>query len=64
MNKVISYVRESYKEMIHKVTWPNWDELQQSTMIVLISTILITALIYLMDTVSNSVMGFIYSLFK
>jgi len=64
MNKVALYIRDSYKEMMHKVTWPTWEELQQSTMIVLAATIIITALVALMDFVSNGVLKFIYSLFK
>ena len=43
MNKVTNYFRESYKELMEKVTWPTWSELQQSTVIVLVATLLITA---------------------
>lgn len=64
MNKIGLYIRDSYKELMHKVTWPKWDELQQSTMIVLIATIIITAVVWLMDSVAQRVMEFIYSLFK
>lgn len=64
MNKITAYVRDSYKELMHKVTWPTWNELQQSTMIVLIATIIITAIVWVMDTISQGVMEFIYSLFK
>lgn len=64
MNKIGAYIRDSYNELIHKVTWPTWNELQQSTMIVLIATIIITAIVWVMDTVSQTVMEFIYSLFK
>jgi len=64
MNKIGLFIRDSYKELMHKVTWPTWNELQQSTMIVLIATIIITAVVWVMDTVTNSVMEFIYSLFK
>jgi preprotein translocase subunit SecE len=64
MNKISLYVRDSYKEMMQKVTWPTWEELQQSTMIVLAATVIITALVALMDFASNGVLKFIYSLFK
>ena len=50
--------------MGEKVTWPNWDQLQQSTMIVLVATLVITAIVWLMDTGINAVLKFIYSLFK
>ena len=64
MNKLSAYVRESYRELLEKVTWPTWQQLQQSTMIVLGATIFITAIVALMDFVSNGSLKFIYSLFK
>jgi len=64
MNKFSLFLKDSYKELVHKVTWPNWDQLQQSTMIVLGATLLITAVIWVMDLVANGAMKFIYSLFK
>ncbi len=64
MKKLSTFFRDSYKEMIQKVTWPTWEELQQSTMIVLAATIIITALVWVMDFASNGVLQFIYSLFK
>ena len=63
MNKFTAYLNDSYKELVHKVTWPNWDQLQQSTMIVLGSTLLITAMVWLMDFVASNAMKLIYSLF-
>ena len=50
--------------MGEKVTWPNWDQLQQSTMIVLVATLVITGIVALMDFGINAVLKFIYSLFK
>ena len=64
MNKFAVFVRESYKEMMEKVSWPKWEQLQQSTMIVLGATLFITAIVALMDFVANGSMKFIYSLFK
>ncbi len=64
MNKLSAYIRDSYKEMGEKVTWPNWEQLQQSTMIVLVATILITAMVWVMDLGISSVLKFVYSLFK
>lgn len=63
-SKVSTYLRESYDELLHKVSWPTWEELQQSTAIVLVATVLLTAIVWLMDLASNSVLTFIYRLFK
>jgi preprotein translocase subunit SecE len=64
MNKVSSYIKESYVELQEKVTWPSWAQLQQSTAIVLVATVFITALVWIMDFSSNSLLKFVYSLFK
>ena len=64
MNKISLYIRDSYKELMQKVTWPNWEQLQQSTMIVLAATIIITAIVALMDLGVNGILKFVYSLFK
>ncbi len=63
MNKVTTYFSESYKELMEKVTWPTWGQLQQSTLIVLVATILITLVIWLMYFASNSLLKMIYSFF-
>jgi preprotein translocase subunit SecE len=62
VNKVTNYFKESYRELMEKVTWPTWSELQQSTVIVLVATILITLLVGVMDVFSNGILKFIYSL--
>ena len=64
MNKIANYFKESYIELQEKVTWPTWANLQQSTVIVLVATIIITALVWVMDFSSNQLLKLIYSLFK
>jgi preprotein translocase subunit SecE len=64
MNKITTYFRESYKELVEKVTWPNWTQLQQSTVIVLVATLLTTMIVWVMDTVSRLFLQLIYSFFS
>ncbi len=64
MKKVSNYFRDSYKELTEKVTWPTWTQLQQSTLIVLSATLLITAMVWVMDLASNEVLKIIYSFFS
>jgi preprotein translocase subunit SecE len=64
MNKISAYFRDSYHELTEKVTWPTWSQLQQSTVIVLVATVVITLLVWAMDFASNQVLKLIYSLFK
>ncbi len=64
MNKISAYFKDSYKELVEKVTWPSWDQLTQSTVIVLGATLFITALVWVMDYASDNLMTLVYSLFK
>ncbi len=64
MYKITTYFRESYKELMEKVSWPGWNQLQQSTVIVLVATLVVTIVVWLMDLVSSSILNLIYSLFK
>ena len=61
MNKISNYFRDSYKELTEKVSWPNWSQLQQSTMIVLAATLVITAIVSLFDFGAGGVLKFIYN---
>jgi preprotein translocase subunit SecE len=62
MNKISGYLKDSYKELTEKVSWPNWGQLQQSTMIVLVATLVITALVWLMDAAAGGVLNQLYKM--
>lgn len=64
MTKIRNYLRESYHELVHKVSWPTWEELQSSTMIVLLSTVIVTIIVWLMDLSASKVLEFYYNMFK
>ncbi|MCU0335359.1 MAG: preprotein translocase subunit SecE [Chitinophagaceae bacterium] len=64
MNKVGNHFRESWQELVEKVTWPTWAQLQQSTVIVLVATLLITGMVWVMDVASENLLKLIYSFFK
>jgi preprotein translocase subunit SecE len=60
MNKIGNYFRDSFKELKDKVSWPTWPQLQQSTMIVLAATLVITFIVLAMDFVTGNALKFIY----
>ena len=64
MSKFGNYIQAAYDELVHKVNWPTWSELQQSTLITLVSVLLLTALIFMMDGASELVFENFYSFFK
>ena len=51
--KLKVYIEEAYDELVHKVTWPTWKELQSSALIVAIAAFIIAFIIFLMDLVSK-----------
>ena len=48
MAGIKTYIEESYSELVHKVTWPTWRELQESTVLVFVSIIILAVAIFLM----------------
>ncbi|MCL1933126.1 MAG: preprotein translocase subunit SecE, partial [Candidatus Azobacteroides sp.] len=40
MNKIINYIKESYNELVHKVSWPTQQELTSSTVVVMTASLL------------------------
>jgi len=49
MNKFTAYFEEAYDELMHKVTWPTWGELQQSAVVVLIAAVIISVTVLIID---------------
>ncbi|MBK9013235.1 MAG: preprotein translocase subunit SecE [Saprospiraceae bacterium] len=63
MDKIKLYFQESYNELVNKVTWPTWPNLQSTTVVVLIGLFVFTLLVFLMDSASKGLMdGVIYKL--
>jgi preprotein translocase subunit SecE len=60
MNKITAYVKDSFRELTEKVTLPTWMQLQQSTMIVLAATLVITLIVLVMDFATSNGLRFIY----
>jgi len=56
------YFRESYTELVHKVTWPTWGELQNSAALVMVAALIFAVIVALMDLGFSRIMEFIYSL--
>ena len=65
---MLERIRNSFQatthELLYKVTWPSWDELQQSSVIVLIASLLIALLVFFMDTAFRNVFEVFYELFQ
>ncbi len=63
MSKINTYLKESYAELVQKVSWPTWKDLQNSAIVVFVATIIIAIVIALMDGAFKNLMHLIYSMF-
>jgi preprotein translocase subunit SecE len=62
MSKVTAYIKESYTELVEKVSWPTREELQSSVIVVMIATLIIGFVIFAMDFVFQSAMNLFYKM--
>ena len=60
MKKIVSYLKETYNELVHKVSWPTYKELTNSAVVVLYASLLIALVVFLMDVCFENLMEFIY----
>ena len=61
--KLREYAKEAYDELMYKVTWPTWKELQSSALVVMVASFIIALVIFVMDISFENIMRFIYGLF-
>jgi len=70
MASIGTYIKEAYNELIHKVTWPAWKTLQQSSVLVFVASLIISLIVWAMDYVFGmngvndawkGIIGIIYS---
>jgi preprotein translocase subunit SecE len=73
MAKIGTYIQEAADELFNKVSWPTWDELQNSSVIVLLASVIFAFVIFAMDyTLGNNgddawfdgLLGIIYGMFE
>jgi preprotein translocase subunit SecE len=62
LNKITTYLKEVYVELLHKTSWPSFKELQKESLIVLVASVVFSLLIMLMDGAFKKVMDLIYNL--
>jgi preprotein translocase subunit SecE len=61
--KISLYIKESYDELMHKVSWPTWSELQGSAIVVSIASLIIALVVFAIDEVFQNVLMQFYKLF-
>ncbi|MDL2243482.1 preprotein translocase subunit SecE [Bacteroidales bacterium OttesenSCG-928-J19] len=62
-NRIANYIKESYNELVHKVSWPTRKELSSSTIVVLTASIIMALVIWGIDVVFENGMKGFYRIF-
>jgi len=62
MSKIGAYIKESYTELVEKVSWPTREELQSSVIVVMVAVLIISAVIFVMDWGFQTVMNLFYQM--
>ncbi|HSW67899.1 MAG TPA: preprotein translocase subunit SecE [Bacteroidales bacterium] len=60
--KIQTYISESYDELMNKVSWPTWSELQGSAIVVSVASLIIALVVYLMDKSFQTILEYFYRL--
>ena len=64
MNKLSNYIKESYSELVNKVSWPTRAEVTSSSVVVLSASVIIAIVILLMDMLFGQlIMPLLYGTF-
>ena len=56
----MGYIKDSYKELVEKVSWPSFSSLQSSTLVVMVASLIFALVVLAMDMSFEGVMGAIY----
>ena len=62
MEKLTLYLKESYQELLKNVSWPTMAQLQESTVVVLVTAGVLTVIVFTMDALSKAVFNVVYGL--
>lgn len=64
MNRFTAFFSETYDELTQKVSWPTWEELQASTIVVTVAALILAFIVFLMDKAADLTMSTFYHLFQ
>lgn len=62
LERIKNYFQETYTELVEKVSWPTWAELQSSAVVVMIASLIIAIMILAMDSSFKFIMENLYKL--
>ena len=60
--KLLTNIEESYTELRYKTSWPTKEQLVKSALIVMIASVIIAAIVWVMDKVCSTFMDVVYQI--
>ena len=60
MKRIVNYLKDAYNELVHKVTWPTWKELQNSALVVMVASLIFALIVFAMDITFQKILEVIY----
>ncbi len=57
---MLNYIKESYNELVNKVAWPTFPQLQSSTVVVMVASAIFAIVVLAMDLTFENMMAAIY----
>ncbi len=57
---MINYIKESYNELINKVSWPTMSQLQSSTIVVMVASAIFAVVVLAMDLSFENILKLVY----
>lgn len=73
LTRIRDYIQETVNELLYKVSWPSWPELQNSAVIVFVASVIIALIVFFMDYIFGinsedsywrGFLGYFYSIFQ
>jgi preprotein translocase subunit SecE len=63
MKKIKDYIIDSYRELRYKVFWPKYSELQSSSILVLVASVIFALIIGVIDLGFDKILTWYYNAF-
>ena len=64
MEKLTLYLKESYNELLKNVSWPTAEQLQESTLVVIVTAAVLTLVVFVMDSACSVIFKNIYGVWS
>ncbi|MCE2821853.1 MAG: preprotein translocase subunit SecE [Bacteroidota bacterium] len=64
MEKLTLYLKESYNELVKNVSWPTAAQLQESTLVVIVTAAVLTLVVFVMDSACSVIFKNIYGVWS